>query len=389
MGTMGAYFDHNATTPLDPEVLQAMMPYLREAYGNPSSQHHWGRAARDAVARARAQIAELTNAGAAEVVFTGGGTEANNLAIKGTAAALPKGTLAVSAIEHSSVLASARSMQDAGWTLREIAVDGEGRVTEAALAAAMPDDIRLVSVMSANNETGVLQNLAALALLAAGRGALFHTDAIQAAGKIPLDFTACGAQLMTLSAHKIGGPKGVGALIVDRRVDLTPLLHGGGQEAGKRSGTENVAGIVGFGAAAAKAARDIDARAQRLRALRERLERGLATLPGVEIYGREAERLSNTVCFAADRVDGGTLLLMLDQAGFGVSSGSACGSGKPEPSHVLLAMGVDRERAYGALRVSLGLDNDEAQVDDFLRTLAEQLTALRALASFGAAAGQR
>ena len=242
--------------------------------------------------------------------------------------------------------------------------------------------------MSANNEIGVCQNVAALFC--------WRPTGVRCSIPMPSrrlarsrSISACGAQLMTLSAHKIGGPKGVGALIVDRRVDLTPLLHGGGQEAGKRSGTENVAGIVGFGAAAAKAARDIAARAQRLRALRERLERGLATLPGVEIYGREAERLSNTVCFAADRVDGGTLLLMLDQAGFGVSSGSACGSGKPEPSHVLLAMGVDRERAYGALRVSLGLDNDEAQADDFLRTLAEQLTALRALASFGAAAGQR
>ncbi len=384
---MGAYFDHNATTPLDPEVLEAMMPYLREEYGNPSSQHRWGRAARDAVARARAQVAALVNAADAELVFTGSGTEANNLAIKGAAAALPPGTLAVSAIEHSSVLTSARAMQDSGWALREIAVDGQGQVTEAALTAALADDIRLVSVMSANNETGTVQDVAALALLAAGRGALFHTDAIQAAGKIALDFTACGAQLMSLSAHKIGGPKGVGALIVDRRVDLMPVLHGGGQEAGRRSGTENVAGIVGFGAAAAKAARDIAARAQRLRMLRERMEQGLASLPGVAVYAREAERLPNTVCFAADRVDGGTLLLMLDQAGFGVSSGSACGSGKPEPSHVLLAMGVDRERAYGALRVSLGLDNNETQVDDFLRTLAEQLTALRALASFGAAAG--
>jgi cysteine desulfurase len=385
---MGAYFDHNATTPLDPEVLEAMMPYLREEYGNPSSQHRWGRAAREAVAHARAQVAELVNAGAAELVFTGGGTEANNLAIKGAAAALPKGALAVSAIEHSSVLASARAMRDDGWRLHEIAVDGQGRVTAAALAAAMPGDIRLVSVMSANNETGTVQDVAALAALAAERGALFHTDAIQAAGKIALDFTACGARLMSLSAHKIGGPKGIGALLVDRSVDLAPVLHGGGQEGGRRSGTENVAGIVGFGAAAAKAARDIAVRARRLRELRERLEAGLATLPGVEIHGRGAERLANTVCFTADGVDGSTLLLMLDQDGFGISSGSACGSGRPEPSHVLLAMGVDRERAYGALRVSLGLDNDESQIDDFLRSLAERLAALRALGSLGTVAGQ-
>lgn len=366
---MDAYLDHNATTPLDPEVLEAMMPYLRLEYGNPSSQHRRGRAARAAVERAREQVAGLVNARAGELVFTGGGTEANNLAIKGAAGALPRGALAVSAIEHSSVLAPARAMQDAGWRLSEIAADAQGRVTVSALAAALSDDTRLVSVMSANNETGAIQDVASLAAAAARRGALFHTDAIQAAGKVPLDFAAIGAQLMSLSAHKIGGPKGVGALVAGRDVDIEPLLHGGGHEGGRRSGTENVAGIVGFGLAAEKAGRDIAARAVHLRALQARLEAGLAALGGVEVFSAAAARLPNTVCFAVAGVDGGTLLMLLDQAGFAVSSGSACGSGRPEPSHVLLAMGVDRERAYGALRVSFGMENSAEDVDKLVETL--------------------
>lgn len=381
---MVIYLDYNATAPVDPEVLDAMAPYLRRGYGNPSSLHGPGRAAREAIERAREQVARLANARPGEVVFTSGGTEANNLAIKGAAAALPRGAILVSAIEHSSVLAPARAMEACGWRLREIPVDAEGRVSGEALVDCLDGETRLVSVMSSNNETGAIQPVARLAEIARSRGALFHTDAIQSAGKVELDFAASGAQLMSLSAHKLGGPKGIGALLVDRGVDIEPQMHGGGQESGRRSGTENVPGIVGFGVAAEKAAAGIAARAERLRGLRERLEARLAVVPGVEIFAAGAQRLPNTVCFSVAGIDGGTLLLMLDEAGFALSSGSACASGREEPSHVLAAMGVGRELAYGALRVSLGMENGPGEVDMFVGALEERVNYLRrAVSNFG------
>ncbi|MDR2877634.1 MAG: cysteine desulfurase [Chromatiales bacterium] len=375
------YFDHNATSPLASEVLEAMLPFLQQEHGNPSSQHRHGRAARAAIERARAQVASLIGARPGEIVFTGSGTEANNLALKGIAATMSPGispgALAVAAIEHSSVLGAARSLERAGWRLAQVQPDTQGRVTAALLDAALLPATRLVSVIGANNETGVIQDMPALSAVAARCGALFHCDAVQAAGRIPLDFAASGVHLMSLSAHKLGGPKGVGALAVHRSVDIESLLHGGGQESGRRSGTENVAGIVGFGRAAELVARGIETRARHLRALRERLETQLREIPGVEIFGAQAERLPNTSCFAVDGVDGGTLVLKLDEAGFAVSSGSACGSASPEPSHVLLAMGVTRERAYGALRVSFGMENDVAAVDAFAACLRVQIGQLR------------
>ena len=363
------YFDHNATTPLDEAVTAAMLPYLREQYGNPSSAHAAGRAARAAIDRAREQVAALVNAQPSQVVFTSGGTEANNQALKGVAATLRAGEIAVSAIEHSSVLAPARVLERDGWRMRVIAVDGEGRVTPETVEEAIRADTRLISVMSANNETGVIQPIEAVVRRAKADGIVFHTDAIQAAGKMPLDFAASGAQLMSLSAHKIGGPKGVGALIIDSGVDVSPLLDGGGHERGRRSGTENVAGIVGFGAAAERAAAGIAARGAYLGRLRDRLETRLLAMPGITLFAPGAERLPNTVFFGAAGIDGGTLVLLLDQAGFAVSSGSACGSGRAEPSHVLLAMGVDRDRAYGAVRVSLGTGNTSDEIDAFADTL--------------------
>lgn len=377
---MTVYLDHNATSPLDPAVLEAMLPFLRLSVGgNASSRHAPGRAARAAVERAREQVAALAGTTPRNVVFTSGGTEANNLALKGFAATWQSGSLLVGAVEHSSVLAPARDLATRGWRLHEVAPDRDGRVAPDALMAALAPDTRLVSLMWANNETGVIQDIAACAALAAERGIVFHTDAVQAAGKIAIDAGLPGIRLMSLSAHKLGGPQGVGALIVDAAVDIAPLLHGGGQEGGRRSGTENLAGIVGFGRAAELAATRLDA-AGALIALRSRLEDGLAVLPGVEIYGRAVERLPNTVFFAVEGIDGATLLLMLDDAGYAVSSGSACGSGRPEPSHVLLAMGVDRERAYGALRVSLGPDNRAEDVDGFVAALRERVGALRGMA---------
>jgi cysteine desulfurase len=373
------YLDHNATTPLDPAVFDAMQPFLRERFGNPSSTHRAGRLAHDAVELARAQVAALINARPEEVVFTSGGTEANNLALKGIAAVLRAGEIAVSAIEHASVLEPARALERNGWRVREIGVDRAGRVTAETLDAALSPDTRLVSIMGANNETGVIQDIATLAQRARARGAIVHSDAVQAAGRIPVDFAGSGVQLMTLSAHKIHGPKGVGALIVDRRVDIGPLLHGGGHEGGRRAGTENVAGIVGFGAAAERRAQGLEARAARLAGLRELLEARLRALPGIEIHGAGANRIPNTAFFSVAGIDGATLLMLLDEAGYALSSGSACGSDAAEPSHVLLAMGVPREQALGALRVSVGDGNRPEEIDAFVDNLAYQIGALQHL----------
>lgn len=376
---MTVYLDHNATSPLDPEVLEAMLPFLRQSVGgNASSRHAPGRAARAAIERAREQVAALVGANPREIVFTSGGTEANNLAIKGIAATWRPGSLLVSAIEHSSVLAPARSLTRAGWRIIEVAPEPDGRIDPDRVAAAIAPDTRLVSIMWANNETGVIQDIAACAALAGERGIAFHSDAVQAAGKIAVDFRLPGLGLTSLSAHKLGGPQGVGALIVSSALDIEPLLHGGGQEGGRRSGTENLAGIVGFGRAAELAAARLE-KSQELKALRLRLEEGLKTVPGVEIFGAAAERLPNTVFFAVDGIDGSTLLLLLDEAGFAVSSGSACGSGRPEPSHVLLAMGVERERAYGALRVSLGAGNRPEEVDGFVAAVRAGVQFLRGM----------
>lgn len=376
---MSVYLDHNATTPVDPAVWEAMQPYLREAFGNPSSRHAPGRRARSAVEAAREQVAALTGAGGARVVFTGSGTEANNLALLGAALPSP-GAIAVSAIEHSSVLEPARALAARGRRVDVIPSDPQGRITPAALDGVLAQETRLVSIMTANNETGVIQDIAALAERARARGALVHTDAVQAAGKIGLDFAASGVHLMSLSAHKINGPKGVGALVVHKRVDLEPQIRGGGQEGGLRAGTENVAGIVGFGVAAELARQGLETRAAQAAALQARLEARLRALDGVEIFGTEAARLCNTVFFAAGGIDGATLLLKLDQSGFAAASGSACSSARPDPSHVLLAMGVDRERAYGAIRVSFGADNTAEQIDAFAAALEREVAALRRMA---------
>ena len=380
------YFDHNATTPLDPRVLEGMLPYLREQYGNASSRHEYGRAARRAIDEARQRVAYAVGAHPTEVVFTSGGSEANNLFIKGAAACLAPGTVAMSAIEHPCVREPAKALLRSGWTLREIAVDENCRVAGADFLAALGEDPAkpaLVSVMLANNETGAVQDVAALATQARSSRALFHTDAVQAFGKRRVDFRAlngAGVHALTLSAHKLGGPKGAGALVVDKRVELQPLIAGGGHERGLRSGTENVAAIVGFGLAAELATAQLDARARQLEALRAELEAGL-TAQGATIFGHAAERLPNTSYFAFAGIDGETLVGKLDRAGFAVAAGAACSSANPEPSRVLLAMGVPSLLARGAVRVSLGVDNDAAQVRDFLAALNTTSLQLRGLAA--------
>ena len=380
------YFDHNATTPLNPRVLDGMLPYLRGQFGNASSRHEYGRAARRAIDEARQRVAYAAGAHPTEVVFTSGGSEANNLFLKGAAACLAPGTVAISAIEHPCVREPAKALQRAGWKLREIAVDENCRVAGADFLAACAEKPALVSVMLANNETGAVQDVAALAAQAKSARAWFHTDAVQAFGKRRIDFRAlngAGVHALTLSAHKLGGPKGAGALVVDKRVELQPLIAGGGHERGLRSGTENVAAIVGFGLAAELASTQFDARARQYEALRAELEAGLVA-QGAMVFASAAERLPNTSYFAFAGIDGETLVGKLDRAGFAVAAGAACSSANPEPSRVLLAMGVPSALARGAVRVSLGVDNGAAQVGDFLAALNTtilQLKGLRALTS--------
>ena len=367
---MSIYLDHNATAPLDPRVLEAMQPWFLGAHGNPSSVHKPGRAAHDALEQARAQVAALVGAKPAEVVFTGGGTEADNLALKGVCPGRPSGRLLVGAIEHSAVLGPAGALAELGWRVEWIPVEEEGRYDLAALERLLATkDVKLVSAMLANNETGVLQDVATIASRAHAAGALLHCDAVQAAGKIPVDLRSLGADLMTLSAHKLNGPRGVGALIMDRRVDLQPLIYGGDQEQGLRGGTENLVGIVGFGKAAELAKAELTQRAAHVRGLRDALEAEVRTLPGARIFSADAERLPNTLQFGIEGVDGEWLVMELDKRGIAVSSGSACHSGKGEPSHVLLAMGYDPAIAKGALRVSFGLGNTEADVPAVTRAL--------------------
>lgn len=365
------YLDHNATTPLDRTVLAAMLPWLENRFGNASSRHEYGRQARQAIDEARQKIAAAVNAHPTEVVFTSGGSEANNLFLKGAAACVKPGMLAVSAVEHPCVLKPAAQLALQGWEIRHLAVDGSGRVKIEGYAEALLEKPKLLSVMMANNETGVVQDVAALANAARPTGAWFHSDAVQALGKLAIDFrvlNAVGVHAMTLSAHKAGGPKGAAALVLDKRVELLPLIAGGGHERGLRSGTENVPAIVGFGVAAELAATRAAELPARMRAMQVKLESGLAGL-GARIFATDVTRLPNTSYFAFPNIDGETLVGKLDREGFAVASGAACSSANPEPSHVLRAMGVTADIARGAVRVSLGNSNTEAEIEQFINAL--------------------
>lgn len=380
------YLDHNATTPLAPPVLAAMLPWLEMQFGNPSSRHEYGRAARRAVDEARQQVAAAIGAHPTEIVFTSGGSEANNLFLKGAAACMKPGLIGVSSVEHPCVIKPAEQLVRQGWRLRKLRVDASGRADRADWTALLAERPQLLSVMRANNETGVLQDVAALAGEAKGSGAWFHCDAVQAFGKLPLSFrelNTAGVHALTVSAHKIGGPKGAAALVLDKRVEIAPLIAGGGHERGLRSGTENVPAIVGFGVAAALAAARIEGMQVRVAALREQLEAGLVAL-GACLFGQAAERLPNTCYFALPGIDGETLVGKLDRAGFAVASGAACSSANPEPSHVLSAMGVAPEVARGAVRVSLGHETTQQQVEDFLNTLRTTAVSLHELTAMTA-----
>ncbi len=367
------YLDNNATTPVDPEVRDAMLPHLDARFGNPSSIHRQGTDERAAVEAARRKVAQLLRCTARRVVFTGGGSEADNLAIKGIARQRPGAHFITSAIEHPAVLQTCRALEREGYGLTVLPVGADGRVDPASLAAALRPDTALVSVMLANNETGVIQPIAELAAIARAAGVLFHTDAVQAFGKVDVDVDALGVDMLSVSAHKVHGPKGVGALYVRKGVELTPLVHGGGHEWGLRAGTENVPGIVGFGQACSLAQRRLlGSEPARLAALRDRLEAGVfALLPGARVLGDPSHRLPNTSALSLPGIRGESLVMLLDRRGVRFSSGSACKAGHPDPSHALLAMGLTEEQAHCAVRFSLGAGLSDEDIDHALRSLAE------------------
>jgi cysteine desulfurase len=377
------YLDHNATTGLHPEALAAMTPYLGEQFGNPSSGHAWGREARTALETARTVIARsLQIADKDAIVFTSGGTEADNLALLGVAAAQQaKGRhIIVSAVEHHAVLHAAAHLARHGFEVTSLRVDGDGLLDPQEVRGAIRPDTILVSLMHANNETGVLLPIADVGRMCREASITFHTDAVQSLGKLSLDAVALAVDLLSLSAHKIHGPKGVGALYVRRGTKMRPLLHGGAQERSRRAGTENVAGAVGFAKAAELCLRDVEGTAKRLADLRDRLEHGLmGALPCVTRNGHTTERLPQTANLAFAGVEAESLILALDLQGIGVSSGSACASGSLEPSHVLTAMGLPRGRVESSIRFSLGAGTTPDEIDYVLQVLPPIVERMRRL----------
>jgi cysteine desulfurase NifS len=369
------YLDHNATTPVDPEVLETILPFLQEEYGNPSSIHSRGNEARDAVEAARRKVAQALNCTARRIVFTGGGSESDNLAIKGVAFARRDAGnhIVTSTVEHPAVLQSCESLKQFGFEITYLDVDADGMIQPEALAAAITSQTILVSIMMANSEVGTINPIAELARVTREHGALFHTDAVQGLGKLPIDVEELGVDLLSVSSHKIHGPKGVGALYLRQGIELAPVIHGGGQERKLRAGTENVPGIVGFGKAAELALRRLNhGEMERLRELRDRLEAGITKLvPGAKLNGHATQRLPNTLNMTLPEMRGESLVLFLDRHGVFFSSGSACKSGNPDPSHVLVAMGLRDEDAHCTIRMSLGAGNRDDDIEYVLASLGE------------------
>jgi len=382
---MRIYFDYNATTPLAPEVAEATTRALRDQFGNASSLHHFGQQAKAAIDEARSAVAALINADPSEIVFTSGGTESDNFAIRGAADALePTGRrhLVASAIEHEAVLNTLKALGRRGWRTTLLPVEQSGIVSPDRLRELLTDDTALVSVMHANNEIGTLQPVAELAAIAHERGALMHTDAVQSTGKIPVDARALGVDLLSLSAHKFDGPKGAGVLWIKRGTRMQPILTGGKQERTRRAGTENVPALVGLGVAARLAAMKMSAEAARVGALRDRLEEGiLRSVGGTSVNGARASRVPNTTNISFDHVEAESLLIALDLEGVAVSTGSACSSGTLEPSHVLRAMGFSAHRSQNSLRFSLGMFSTDEEVDRVVSLLPAIVEKLRGLTS--------
>ncbi len=383
------YLDHNATTPLHPRVLEVMMPYLREQWGNPSSPYRFGHEARAAVDRARRRIAGCIGCKPDELIFCSSGTESDNLALRGVAHALSaRGNhIVTTAIEHHAVLNTCKALEQAGLRVTYVPVTSEGVVDLSALDTSLCDQTILVTVMHANNETGVVQPLDEIAAITRKRGILFHTDAVQSAGKLPRRLAELGADLVTFSGHKFYGPKGASALYVRGGTALAAVTTGGAQERGLRAGTENVAGIVGLAEAVVLAFEHLETEGQRLRGLRDRLETEVQSLvPKVHINGASANRVPNTSNITFESVDGESIVLGMDLRGICVSTGSACSTGDPEPSHVLLAMGISARNAQGSVRISLGRSTQDADIDITLKALHEIVKKLRNISSLEEAA---
>lgn len=375
------YLDYNATTPVRPEVLEAMLPYFGEQYGNASSVHAFGQDAKGAMEEARAQVATFLNATPGEIVFTGGGTESDNMGVLGAARiTAPKGRhVLVSAIEHEAVRHAADALEAEGFAVTRVPASATGVVDPAAVEQALRPDTILVSVMAANNETGVIQRTAEIGAICAARGIAYHVDAVQAAGKIPIDVQAWQATLATITGHKFYGPKGAGALYVKRGFRTSPLYFGGEHERGRRAGTENVPAIVGLGMAAHLALAELGEKPASIAALRDRMEEGiLASIPQVVRHGSGAPRVCNTSHLSFVGAEGEHLILSLDMKGFACSAGSACKAGSSHPSHVLLGMGVPANVAQSAVRFSLGRSTTPADIDRLLQVVPEVVKKLRA-----------
>ena len=376
------YLDHAATTPTHPEVIAAMMPYFSDAFGNPSSIHSFGQEAKAAVEEARDKIASLIGARTEEIVFTSGGTEADNLALKGIAYATEKRGkhIITTAIEHHAVIESCKFLVRRGFAVTYLPVDRYGLVEPDDLKRAITDNTILISVMHANNEVGTIEPIAEIGEIARERGVYFHTDAVQTVGHIPVDVDELGVDLLAISAHKLYGPKGVGALYIRKGTKLTPFMHGGEQERRRRAGTENVAAIVGLGKAAEIAQREMGEEGERLTPLRDKLITGLVgRIEHIHLNGHPAHRLPNNVNISIEFVEGESMLLNLDLEGIAASTGSACSSSSLEPSHVLLALGLSHELAHGSLRFTLGRETTEEEIDRVLEILPQIVAKLRTM----------
>lgn len=372
------YLDHNATTPVHPEVLAEMLPYLGEAYGNPSSVHAFGRQARQGLDRARDRIAAFLRVAPEEIVFTSGGTESDNLAVKGLALARGGGHLVTSRIEHHAVLRTCQALERQGFAVTYLPVDGDGRVDPDDVARALRPDTVAVSIMHANSEVGTLQPIGAIGALTRRHGVPLHVDGVQTFGKLPLDLEALGIDVLSFSSHKIYGPKGVGGLWIRRGTRMVAVQHGGDHERRRRAGTENVPGIVGFGKAVEIRGREMGPEAVRVQALRDRLWDGLrGRVPEVRLNGHPAARLPGTANVSFRHVEAESIVLGLDLEGIAVSTGSACTSGHVEPSHVLVAMGVPLDWAMGAVRCSLGRATTEADIDHVIAVVEPLVRRLR------------
>jgi len=376
------YMDHNATSPVLSEVLDAMMPYFRSSYGNPSSAHGLGREAREAVDRARERVAALLNAKTDEIIFTGGGSESDNLALKGYIDALTGDShhVITSAVEHHAVINTADRLEELGHEVDYIGVDEGGNLDIGELEETIGENTKIASFMYANNETGVIFDIPRISSILKENDIIFHTDAVQAAGKIPIDVKRDGIDLLSISGHKMGAPKGIGVLYVKKGIRLTPLVHGGHHEFSLRAGTENVPSIVGMGMAAEISKRRLEKQSSRLGALRDRLESGIIeTIPDVSINGRGANRIPNTTNISFHYIEGEGLLLSLDLDGIAVSSGSACTSGELKVSHVLSAMHIDAVIAQGSIRFSLGPESTDDDIDCVLSKLPPIVERLRSM----------